>query len=108
MKPDFADDRDLATEDTRDILLDDFGGDFGAHAAEAMALANYRCTQCSIDLSAPELRRFLHVHHKDVVKFDNRLAQLAVLCIGCHAGQPGHELMRALLDFSEFSVLARG
>lgn len=108
MEPDFAADRDLTTEDAREILLDDFGGDFGEHAAEAMALAHYRCTECDIDLSAPQLRRFLHVHHKDIVKFDNPLAQLVVLCIGCHANQSGHELMRALLDFSEFSVLARG
>ena len=87
---------------------DDFGGDFGEHAATAMALAQYRCTRCGIDLSAPELRRFLHVHHRGVVKYDNPLSELVVLCIGCHANQPGHELMRALLDFSEFSVLARG
>jgi hypothetical protein len=92
---------------TQTVLLDDFGGDFGEHAAEAMALAHYRCTRCGIDLSAEHLRRFLHVHHKEVVKFDNPLSELVVLCIGCHANQSGHGLMRALLDFSEFSVLAR-
>jgi hypothetical protein len=90
------------------VLLDDFGGDFGENAAEAMALAHYRCTRCGIDLSAEHLRRFLHVHHKQVVKYDNPLSELVVLCIGCHASQSGHGLMRALLDFSEFSVLARG
>ena len=89
-------------------LLDDFGGDFGKHAAEAMTRANYRCSQCGIDLSADPLRRFLHVHHKEAVKYDNPLSELTVLCIGCHANQSGHRLMRALLDFSEFSVLARG
>ncbi|MEA3183374.1 MAG: hypothetical protein QOI59_6897 [Gammaproteobacteria bacterium] len=87
---------------------DDFGGDFGEHATPAMALAQYRCTGCGIDLSAPGLRRFLHVHHREVVRYDNPLSDLVVLCIGCHARQPGHDLMRALLDFSEFSVLARG
>jgi len=91
---------------TQTVLLDDFGGDFGEHAAEAMALAHYRCTQCGIDLSAAHLRRFLHVHHKQVVKHDNPLSELVVLCIGCHANQSGHGLMRALLEFSEFSVLA--
>jgi hypothetical protein len=90
------------------VPLDDFGGDFGEHAAAAMALAQYRCTRCGIDLCAPQLRRFLHVHHQGVVKYDNPLCELVVLCIGCHANQPGHGLMRALLDFSEFSVLARG
>jgi hypothetical protein len=90
------------------VLLDDFGGDFGEHAAEAMALARYRCTQCGIDLAAEHLRRFLHVHHKQVVKHDNPVSELVVLCIGCHAHQSGHGLMRALLEFSEFSVLARG
>jgi len=93
---------------TQTVLLDDFGGDFGEHAAEAMALANFRCTKCGIDLSAAALRRFLHVHHKEVVRFDNPLSELVVLCIGCHANQSGHGLMRALLDYSEFSVLARG
>jgi hypothetical protein len=90
------------------VVLDDFGGDFGEHAAAAMALAHYRCTQCGIDLSAAQLRRFLHVHHRGVVQYDNPLSELVVLCIGCHANQSGHDLMRALLDFSEFSVLARG
>jgi hypothetical protein len=92
---------------TQTVLLDDFGGDFGANAAAAMALANYHCTRCGIDLSAEHLRRFLHVHHKQVVKHDNPLSELVVLCIGCHANQSGHGLMRALLEFSEFSVLAR-
>jgi hypothetical protein len=92
---------------TQTVLLDDFGGDFGENAAAAMALAHYRCTRCSIDLSAEHLRRFLHVHHKQVVKHDNPLSELVVLCIGCHANQSGHGLMRALLEFSEFSVLAR-
>jgi hypothetical protein len=92
---------------TQTVLLDDFGGDFGENAAAAMALANYRCTRCGIDLSADHLRRFLHVHHKQVVKHDNPLSELVVLCIGCHANQSGHGLMRALLEFSEFSVLAR-
>jgi hypothetical protein len=92
---------------TQTVLLDDFGGDFGENAAEAMALAQYRCTRCRIDLSADHLRRFLHVHHKQVVQYDNPLSELVVLCIGCHANQSGHGLMRALLEFSEFSVLAR-
>ena len=91
-----------------DVELDDFGGDFGEHAVAAMELAQYRCTKCGIDLAAPELRRFLHVHHREVVRYDNPLSELVVLCIGCHANQSGHGLMRALLDFSEFSVLARG
>ena len=90
------------------VELDDFGGNFGEHAAAAMTLAHYRCTQCGIDLSAAQLRRFLHVHHRDIVKYANPPSALVVLCIGCHANQSGHELMRALLDFSEFSVLARG
>jgi hypothetical protein len=90
------------------VPLDDFGGDFGENAAAAMALAHYRCTRCDIDLSADHLRRFLHVHHRQVVKHDNPLSELVVLCIGCHANQSGHGLMRALLDFSEFSVLAGG
>ncbi len=90
------------------VELDDFGGNFGEHAAAAMALAHYRCTQCGIDLSAAQLRRFLHVHHRGVVKYANPISELVVLCIGCHANQSGHDLMRALLDFSEFSVLAGG
>ena len=95
-------------EDESAVELDDFGGNFGEHAAVAMALAHYRCSQCDIDLAAAQLRRFLHVHHRGVVKYAKPISELVVLCIGCHANQPGHDLMRALLDFSEFSVLARG
>ena len=88
-------------------VLDDFAGDFGEHAAEALAVAQFRCSHCGINLSAAHLRRFLHVHHRGEVRYDNPLSELVVLCIGCHANQSGHGLMRALLDYSEFSVLAR-
>jgi hypothetical protein len=96
--------------------LDDFFGEFatffrdvptytdqtaprGGYAAEWCKISerfrrqrNWQCEKCQVDLS--DHRALLHCHHKNGVVSDNRPNNIAVLCIECHARQPGHGHMR--------------
>lgn len=61
--------------------------------------ARWRCGQCGVDLSShPGL---LHCHHKSGVVTDNSASNLAVLCALCHASQPDHEHMKAVMRASD-------
>ncbi|MDR5746770.1 HNH endonuclease [Caballeronia sp. LZ029] len=66
-------------------------------------LRGYRCESCSLDLSAHP--RYLHVHHRNGQKNDNRDNNLVALCIGCHAQEPLHAHIRHLPDALEFRRL---
>ena len=47
----------------------------------------WRCedTRCRIDLSRPDDRHFLHTHHLDEIKSNNKTSNFKALCILCHA-----------------------
>lgn len=51
----------------------------------------FTCEQCNLNLRAH--RHFLHVHHINGVKSDNRPKNLKALCIDCHSKQPMHSRM---------------
>lgn len=58
---------------------------------------NYQCEgeNCRYrDLSKPELRQYLHCHHRNMDKSNNNFSNLMALCIACHAEQPNHEHMK--------------
>jgi hypothetical protein len=82
--------------------LNDYSGDFGLHASAAKERAGYRCAECTRDLSPKHLRQFLHAHHENGLKYDNRAENLRVLCIRCHSDQPDHGHMRGLPQYKAF------
>ena len=65
----------------------------------------WRCEEfnCpSPDLSSPNLRRYLHVHHKNRNKSDMSIGNLSALCIYCHANQPQHGHMKPGKDYKNY------
>ena len=60
------------------------------------------CQSCGGDFSKKECREFLHTHHINAEKNDTRFRNLKVLCIGCHAEEPGHEHIKDDKQYKKF------
>lgn len=67
--------------------------------------ARWKCDVCGFDLNRREDRQFLHVHHKNGLKYDCRDANLAAVCVGCHADEPQHAHMKQLDEYGRFLAL---
>jgi hypothetical protein len=59
-------------------------------------------------LGGPGLRKYLHTHHINGRKDDNRDDNLQALCIACHADLPAHEMIKSTPDYREFMRLTQG
>lgn len=95
----------LPSHDSDSAPLNDYTPDFGEISQKARQNAGWRCATCHKDLSAPGLRRFLHVHHRDGNRWDNSQHNLRVLCIACHADEPSHGHLRKNPDYREYERL---
>lgn len=82
--------------------LNDYTDDFEFISKRLKAEKGWVCPHCHVDLSAPQLRRYLHSHHKNGRKNDNRPSNLEVMCIGCHADQPMHGHLKRLPEYLNF------
>ncbi len=56
-------------------------------------------------MRAKEFRRYLHVHHKNGLKSDNRKQNLRGLCIDCHEKEDHHNQLTNGPDLLEFRRL---
>ncbi len=54
--------------------------------------AQWKCEECGTYLGDEEARKFLHAHHIDRDKSNNRAINLRALCVDCHDMQDGHSL----------------
>lgn len=48
---------------------------------------DYTCESCGIQIDEPSDRRFIHVHHRNGNKLNNRRNNLECLCVLCHANK---------------------
>jgi hypothetical protein len=48
------------------------------------------------------LRQYLHTHHRNGDRSDNRRANLKVLCIGCHAEEPLHHHLKRTPQYAAY------
>ena len=63
----------------------------------------WKCEECSENLAART--EFLHVHHIDTQKSNNREENLRALCIRCHAEMPGHQHFKSNPKYKEYLCL---
>jgi hypothetical protein len=72
-------------------------------ANEEKTRRKYICENCKKDFS--QLKQFLHVHHKNSLKWDNNPQNLRVLCIGCHSMQTGHAHLKNSAEYKEYQYM---
>jgi hypothetical protein len=77
--------------------LNDYTNDWSFVSEQTKRKRGMTCEDCGCK---PAESRFVHVHHRDGVKYNNDPSNLQVLCIGCHAREHPHMISRP--DYEEF------
>jgi len=62
--------------------------------------SGWKCDNCGLDLS--QNHKYLHTHHINSIKSDNRQDNLRSLCIKCHSDQPDHLQLKWSYDYNNF------
>ena len=69
----------------------EYTNDWARISNEIRRKANWICSCCKVNLKYN--KGFLHVHHKDGIRGNNKPSNLEVLCMLCHREKPFHQNM---------------
>lgn len=89
--------------DSDNAPLDTYSDDFETISREVKNDSGWRCQRCDVDLSAQDRKQWLHTHHINGLKHDNRRENLEALCIACHAKEPNHGHLKNHPTYSGYS-----
>ncbi|WP_173236246.1 HNH endonuclease [Legionella antarctica] len=89
--------------DADNAPLNDYTASWNQISKEAKRKAGYRCTNepCGVSLTGNH-SQYLHVHHIDGQKNNNKKYNLKVLCVRCHGNEPSHGHMKLSQDYKRF------
>lgn len=84
---DFFETLDKSIIEENNIEVDIFGyaREWQKISKNYRAKHNFKCESCSIQIENPADRRYLHTHHKNGDKTNNRESNLECICILCHS-----------------------
>lgn len=85
-----------------DAPKNDYAPDHREIAINLKRQRGYRCDNCNINHSEPQNHKYLHMHHRNGIKFDNISDNLQLLCVRCHAAMPEHSHMKTSPDYAEY------
>lgn len=78
------------TPDRAEVDLFGYTRDWEAISTAYRELKDYTCERCGLHIDNPFDRQYIHVHHRDGNKLNNRTSNLECLCIRCHARSDAH------------------
>jgi hypothetical protein len=82
--------------------VNNYPSDFEIISERLRTRRSWTCESCDRSFALLSDRKFLHVHHKDGIKYNSTDQNLRVLCLGCHANEPLHAHMKRLPEYREF------